>query len=180
MVPEEILGFWYSHEMADHWFDSTPEIDRQIRERFEPVWEQAARGELTAWRESAEGCLALVIVLDQFPLNMFRSEAKGFSTEHLAIEVAKHAVRKGFDLQIPRERLPFLYMPLMHSEALSDQDLSLRLFEEAGLEESARFARHHREIVARFGRFPHRNAILGRESSVEELDYLESKGAFLG
>lgn len=180
MTPEDILSFWYTPPMPEHWFASTPTIDADIRERFGALWEQAAAGEWDHWQATPEGCLALCIVLDQFPLNMFRGEARSFSTEQQAVAVTKHAVAKGFDQQLPVERRSFLYMPLMHSEHLEDQDESVRLFEAAGLEANARFARHHREIVQYFGRFPHRNTALGRESTAEELTYLASKDAFTG
>ncbi|MBZ0105259.1 MAG: DUF924 domain-containing protein [Sulfuricella denitrificans] len=178
--PGDILAFWYSEPMRSRWFASTPELDAEIRARHEPLWLEAAAGQLDGWKSSPEGCLALVIVLDQLPLNMFRGEAKSFSTEQQAVAACKFALARGFDKQIARDRLAFLYMPLMHSENLADQDLAVRLFEQAGLESNLRFARHHRELIRKFGRFPHRNAILGRESSPQELDYLGSKEAFLG
>lgn len=178
--PGDILEFWYTEPMASRWFSSTPELDAEIRARYEALWQLAAEGRLDDWKNSPEGCLALVIVLDQLPLNMFRGEARSFSTEQQAVEICKFAISRGYDREIAFERLGFLYMPLMHSENLLDQDLSVKLFEQAGLEGNLRFARHHRELIRRFGRFPHRNAILGRESSREELDYLGSKEAFLG
>jgi uncharacterized protein (DUF924 family) len=124
--------------------------------------------------------LALAIVLDQLPLNMYRGRPEAFSTEQRAVAVAKQAIAQGFDKQIPKDRLMFLYLPLMHSECLADQDRSVALFAAAGLAENLRFAEHHREIVRRFGRFPHRNAILGRASTPAELDYLASPQAFKG
>lgn len=178
--PDKILEFWYAEPMRSRWFSSTPALDAEIRARFEAVWLAAAAGRLDDWKNSPQGCLALVIVLDQLPLNMFRGEAKSFSTEQQAVEVCKLAIARGYDREIAPGRLGFLYMPLMHSEHLADQDLSVKMFEQAGLEGNLRFARHHRELIRRFGRFPHRNAILGRESSREELDYLGSKEAFLG
>jgi len=180
MTPQDILEFWYAEGMSKVWFNATPELDDIIRTRFEILWEQASRAELRAWCDSADGCLALVIVLDQFPLNMFRGQAKSFSTEQQAVVVTKQAIAQGFDRQIDKTRLAFLYMPLMHSENLQDQDLSVQLFEAAGLQDNLRFAQHHRDIVRRFGRFPHRNAILGRPSTPAELVYLNSKEAFRG
>ena len=180
ITPDDILDFWYSPPMSEHWFTSTPVIDADIRERFAALWEQAAAGELDAWQVTPEGCLALCIVLDQFPLNMFRGEVRSFSTEQQAVAVSKQAVQRGFDTVLPLERRSFLYMPLMHSEHLADQDESVRLFDAAGLDANAKFARHHRDIVQRFGRFPHRNAVLGRESTADEWAYLASKEAFTG
>lgn len=179
-TPQDILEFWYSERMRQRWFASTPELDAEIRLKYENLWHQAANGELDAWKKTPEGCLALVIVLDQFPLNMFRGRPESFSTEKKAVETAKYALTQGHDRKTPGDRLAFLYMPLMHSENPDDQDLSVRLFEQANLESNLRFARHHRELIRRFGRFPHRNAILGRESSKEEIEYLNSREAFLG
>jgi uncharacterized protein (DUF924 family) len=178
--PTAILAFWYAEEMRSKWFASTPQLDALIKEKFETTWEAALRGDLDAWLNNPDGCLALAIVLDQFPLNMFRGSAKSFSSEHKAIAVAKHALGLGYEKLIERAKVAFLYLPLMHSENLPDQDLCVQLFAAAGLENNLRFAQHHREIVRRFGRFPHRNAILGRPSSAEELHYLNSKEAFLG
>lgn len=177
---EGILDFWFQDDVRDKWFRSTPEFDAHIRRQFESLWEQAGAGELDSWQASADGALALAIVLDQFPLNMFRGEARAFSTEAKAIEVAKAAIDNGLDQQLPADRLMFLFMPLMHSESLADQTLSVEKFTAAGMEESARFARHHYGIVEKYGRFPHRNAILGRESTPEEQAYLASDEAFLG
>ncbi|MDP3482496.1 MAG: DUF924 family protein [Sulfuricella sp.] len=137
-------------------------------------------GELDGWKETPEGCLALAIVLDQLPLNMFRGKAESFKTEQQAVEIAKHAIDKGYNQHLPAERLAFLYMPLMHSENLADQDLSVRLFEAAKPESNLRFAQHHRELIRKYGRFPHRNGLLGRQSTPEEIEYLASREAFLG
>ncbi len=178
--PDRIIDFWFSPEVAPCWFDSTPELDRRIREEFESHWRSANRGELDGWAGTPEGALALCILLDQFPLNMFRGLPEAFSTEQQAVRVAKAAVEEGLDRRLPKAHLAFLYMPLMHSEFLADQDLSVSLFEAAGLENNAKFARHHRELIRRFGRFPHRNAILGRASTPEELAYLASPEAFTG
>jgi len=150
--------------MSEHWFNSTPDIDATIQARFASVWEQAQQGQFDDWQNSAEGCL----------------EAKSFATEQQAVAMTKHAVAQGFDKQLATDRLMFLYMPLMHSEHMVDQDESVRLFEAAGLEDNARFAQHHRHIVERFGRFPHRNEMLGRKSSADELAYLASDEAFTG
>lgn len=180
VAPHDVIDFWFAETMRKHWFRSTPNLDAQIRERFGTLWQQAAGGELSAWMQTAQGSLALAIVLDQFPLNMFRGQAGAFASEAPAIEVALQAIDRGFDRQLPREQLAFQYMPLMHSEDLEHQDRSVHLFEAAGLESNARFARHHRDLIRRFGRFPHRNAILGRPSTAEELAYLASKEAFSG
>jgi uncharacterized protein (DUF924 family) len=177
---EEVLAFWFAPGMARRWFRSTPEFDQAIRSRFEATWRCAAESGLDPWSDTPGGALALVIVLDQFPLNMFRGLPQSFATEQKAVAVTLAAVERGFDRQLPHERLAFLYMPLMHSELLAHQDRSVELFEAAGLEDNARFARHHRDLIRRFGRFPHRNAILGRRDTAEEAAYLASKEAFRG
>ncbi len=178
--PREILHYWFTEPVSRHWFSATPELDREISERFQPLWALAAEGQLDHWMTSAEGCLALVILLDQFPLNMFRDQPESFRTERQAREIAGFAIKRGFDQELTDARRAFLYMPYMHSESLQDQERSVELYEQAGLVDNLPFARGHREIVRRFGRFPHRNAILGRPSRPEELEYLASEGAFTG
>jgi uncharacterized protein (DUF924 family) len=178
--PQQIIEYWYAEEMRSHWFASTSALDNLIRDRYETLWEQAAVGQLDTWKETPEGCLALAIILDQFPLNMFRNQAKSFATEGQAIEVTLFALDQGFDKQISSDKLEFLIMPLMHSEKLTHQDLAVTLFAQYDLADNLRFAQHHRDIIRRFGRFPHRNAILGRDSTEQELAYLQSKEAFQG
>jgi len=179
-MPQEIIDFWFSDEVQKLWFNSTPEFDRLLRERFQNTLEQAGRGELDHWMQSAEGCLALVIVLDQFPLNMFRESAQSYATEARSREVAQAALEQSFDQSLVPQQRAFLYMPFMHSESLADQQLSVQFFAQPGLEGNHRFAMHHHDIIEKFGRFPHRNEALGRRSSAAELEYLNSKQAFTG
>ncbi len=174
----ELLDFWYSERVSPHWFASTPALDQEIRERYEGLWQRALAGKLDDWRESVEGALALAIVLDQLPLNMYRGQARAFASESMAVTVAKAAIARGHDRELGPGRALFLYMPLMHSENLADQDQSVELFRTAGLD--TRYPEHHRDIVRRFGRFPHRNALLGRASSQAELAYLATPEAFKG
>lgn len=178
--PETLLDYWYSKRVKKMWFAATPELDKEIKQQFEGLWEKAAAGELSQWAETAEGTLALIILLDQLPLNMFRNKAKAYQTEQMAVQLAKQAIARQLDVQLPLDRRAFLYMPLMHSENLADQTLAVNLFERAGLLSNLRFALHHREIIRQFGRFPHRNRILNRQSSPRELAYLNSKQAFKG
>jgi uncharacterized protein (DUF924 family) len=178
MTPEEIIDFWFSETARTYWFRSTPEFDREVKSRFEMAWEQANDGLLADWEKTAEGALALVLLLDQFPLNMFRDRPEGFSTEAASRAVAGRAIVRGLDVSLPDSGKVFLYLPYMHSESLTDQDRSVELFELAGLDDNLKWARHHREIVRRFGRFPHRNAILGRTSTPEEMEWLASKEGF--
>jgi len=180
IAAKEIVDFWFSDRVKQQWFSSNSELDKEIVEKYEALWEKASLGELDDWSEDPDGCLALVIILDQFPLNMFRGEAKSFKTERRSAEIARHALEKKLDRKIEKEKLAFLYMPFMHSEDLADQELSVKLYRENDLETNIGFAEHHRDIIRRFGRFPHRNSILGRESSAGELQYLASEGAFKG
>lgn len=179
-TPQDIIDFWYSAAAEGKWFSSTPQFDAELKLVYEKTWQDAKEGKLDSWCDTPLGCLALIIVLDQFPLNMFRGQAKSFQTEDKAIRIAKYAIEKGFDQLLDKDKLAFLYMPLMHSENLADQDLAVSCFEKSSLTHNAKFARHHRELIRRFGRFPHRNAILNRESSQEEVAYLNSAHAFKG
>lgn len=177
---DELISFWFSEPISKRWFNSTPDFDNELRERYAELYAQAAQGQLDAWQASAHGALALVILLDQIPLNIFRGLAQSFATEAQARDVADCAIGRGFDQQLGDTQKAFLYMPFMHSEDLADQERSVALYSAAGLDSNLRFARHHRELIRRFGRFPHRNAILGRVSTAEEIAYLNSKEAFHG
>ena len=173
-----VIKYWFSEKSRQHWFSSTPEIDNEIKQRYEQLWINAASGKLNDWQDSPQGCLALIIILDQFPLNMFRDEAKSFQTEELAVEVALQAIDNGYDAIFNTEELLFLFMPLMHSENLEHQNMQVKFFEKYDFNDE--YSKHHRDIVKRFGRFPHRNEILGRMSTMVELDYLLSDNAFKG
>ena len=146
---DEILTYWFSDAVRSHWFSSTPELDAEMKDKFLTLWKQVKADEKPHWKETPEGCLALCIVLDQLPLNMFRGDPKSFSTEQQAVEITKFALQQGFDEQISNDRVSFLYMSLMHSENLADQDLAVASFEKANLEGSIRFAKHHRGIYSR-------------------------------
>lgn len=176
----ELIDFWFSGETSKLWFNSNPAFDQLLLEKYGALWQTAREGKLDHWGDSAEASLALVILLDQFPLNMFRGNAQSFATEEKSREIASHALAQALDQQLPMARRTFLYMPFMHSEDLEDQARSVQLFSQPGLEDNLRFAGHHYQIIERFDRFPHRNKILGRESSEEELEYLNSKQAFKG
>ena len=169
----EILDFWFSDEVRPLWFKSTPEFDELLRERYEQVWGLARADSYDHWEQEAESALALVIILDQFPLNMFREDARQYSTEAHARRIARAAIEQGFDQQLSQPQKAFLYLPYMHSESIQDQNTSVALYEKAGLEENLRYAIHHRDVIKRFGRFPHRNQVLGRVSSEEEIEYLK-------
>lgn len=178
--PAEVVAFWFAEEVKPMWFAATPEFDGALRERFLTTCRAAASGHLQDWEETSSDVLALVVVLDQFPLNIFRGQPESFATEGAAREVAERAIASGFDQELPLEQRQFLYLPFMHSELLADQDRSVQLYEQPGLEDSLSYAHHHRDLIRRFSRFPHRNAILGRVSTPEELAYLASPEAFHG
>jgi len=178
--PDSILDFWFSARVRPLWFKSTPEFDGELHRRFSDTWQAARVNALSDWEDSASGALALVIVLDQFPLNMFRGRPESFATEAAARDVARRAIARGFAAALDNSRRGFLYLPFMHSEDAADQDYSVQLFAQPGMEDSLKWARHHRDIVQRFGRFPHRNALLGRASSAAEIAYLESEAAYHG
>ena len=177
---KEVLEFWFTKPMSDYWFGRSTQIDDTIRERFEGLWQKGANGELQSWQNTPEGCLALCIVLDQFPLNMFRGDPTSFQTEQMAVAVAKHAIANQFHQKLPIDQVGFLFMPFMHSENIDDQNTCIELFESFDLQQSAHFAHHHKNLIKQFGRFPHRNAILGRKNTPEETQYLASDDAFLG
>jgi len=177
---QAVLAFWRDAGY-DKWFTRNDDFDREIRERFLATHEAAALGRLADWEASAEGALALMILLDQFPRNMFRGTARAFATDPLALEAARHALAEGFDRALlPVERL-FAYLPFEHSEALADQDRSCELTQALDAypetNDVYRYAVLHRDIIRRFGRFPHRNAILGRVSTPEELEFLKGPGS---
>ena len=177
MKYSEVIRFWFEEIKPAQWWVKDKAFDRMITERFGEVHAKAAACELWEWRASAEGRLAEVIVLDQFSRNMFRGDGRAFATDGLALVLAQEAVRGGFDMQLQVERRTFLYMPYMHSESAVVHEEALRLFDQPGLEYNLDFERKHKVIIDRFGRYPHRNAILGRESTAEEIAFLKEPGS---
>ncbi len=176
--PIDVVGFW---RMAgpEKWFAKNRAFDQAIALRFEPSHFAAARGEHDGWMATPEGALGLLILLDQFPRNLFRDSAHAFATDGKALAIARHAIGEGFDAEIEPALRPFVYMPLMHSEDLADQQACVVLFEALGAKTNLDFAVIHRDIIARFGRFPHRNAVLGRATTPEEQVFLD-EGGFAG
>ncbi len=196
---DEILGFWFAdacrgpaeaQARQEFWFAGGPAVDASIRDRFLPLMEAARRAELADWSAAPESALALVLLLDQFPRNVWRGTARAFAGDALALASARAAIAAGFLGRIELAQRAFLLLPFEHSESLADQHESLRLF--SGLQSSApapwralfdgyfHHARQHCEIVERFGRFPHRNRLLGRESTPDELAWLAGGGATFG
>jgi len=172
-APEAVLRFWFDEIEPAQWWSKNTVLDGAVRERFGRLHEQAARCELFAWRATAVGRLAEVIVLDQFSRNIFRGEPSAFAQDALALALAQEAVAIGADRELPTARRTFFYMPFMHSESLAIHDAALPLFRSLDVERTLDFARRHRAIIERFGRYPHRNAILGRPSTDDEVEFLK-------
>jgi uncharacterized protein (DUF924 family) len=176
--PEDVLDFWCAAG-PDRWWYKDDAFDTEIRDRFTDVWNAARSGQLSAWQATDNGTLALIIVLDQFPRNMFRNDARAFATDAMAREVASRAIAEGRDHRIEALLRVFIYIPFMHSENLADQERCVALLHQSGDEENLRFAELHADIIRKFGRFPHRNPVLGRDTNPEEAAFLES-GGFAG
>jgi uncharacterized protein (DUF924 family) len=178
MTAQDVVAFW-REAGPKRWFSKDADFDAQFKARFEAAHEAAANGALDAWAGDAQGALALLVLLDQFPRNVWRGSARMYATDDKALAVARAAVDAGLDLVIDDPQLrAFFYLPFMHSESLPDQERSVQLCRGAH-PDNLRFAQHHRDIVARFGRFPHRNAALGRVSTPEEQRFLD-EGGFSG
>ena len=173
-----VVAFWRRAGEQGQWFRKDPAFDRGFREHFLALHEAAARGELDAWAATPQGLLALLILLDQFPRNAFRETARMYATDPLARRWARHAQSAGFMAQVEPALRLFFCLPFAHSEALADQDLSVALNEQLG-PDARGHAEGHRDIVRRFGRFPHRNPLLGRETTAEEAAFLQA-GGFAG
>ena len=185
---KEILAFWFgtadftsSLEQRKAWFFKDPAFDEEIRNRFLAIYEKAAQGTLSSWLKTPLECLALIILLDQFPRNLFRGDARAFATDCAALAAAQHGVAQGFDILLPHVARTFMYLPFEHSEQLEDQRRSIELFnrmqENTDMAETIRYAQRHFEIIARFERFPHRNKLLGRQSTPEEEAFLKTPGS---
>ncbi len=186
---QSVLRFWFGEageasyqERRRFWFGKQPEFDAAIREQFRQLHEQAASGQLKDWSQKPEGCLALILLLDQFSRNMFRDSPQAFATDAQALALAQQAVAAGFDQALtPLQRI-FLYLPFEHSEQLADQTRSVELFEQLyqqapALSDVWDYAQRHQAVIKQFGRFPHRNAILGRDTTAEEAEFLQQPGS---
>jgi uncharacterized protein (DUF924 family) len=173
MDASAVLSFWFGQDRK-RWFVKDPAFDEDIRRRFLGLYESGVNQKLEQWRTGRKDCLALLILLDQFPRNMFRNTARAFEGDPHALEAARVIVAQGWDKSYTQDERTFAYLPFEHSEALADQELSMRLFRG---HENLEWARKHWEIIKRFGRFPHRNAVLGRESTPEEVEFLKEPGS---
>ncbi|NIZ11589.1 DUF924 family protein [Pseudooceanicola sp. HF7] len=177
IAPEEILQFWLDEVGSAGWYQSSDELDQEIRDRFGAAWKNACDGAYGLWLTYPSGALAYIILMDQFPRNMFRGKGKAFESDKVALAAAKVAINKGWDMQIDEPARQFFYLPLMHSENLCDQERCVRLMlermPETG-EENLLHARAHREIIRQFGRFPYRNDALSRRGTKAEEEYLNN------
>jgi len=174
-----ILEFWFEEVQPQQWFQTNPDFDSQVRERFVEAYEKARDGILDDWRQDADGCLALCLLMDQFPRNMFRGTPQAFATDAKALVVAKYALSKGFDQVLSPVKRRFLYLPFEHSENLGDQRKSVELFEKMSKDDPLghEYALKHLKVIEKYGRFPHRNKILGRMNTPDEEEYLAQPGA---
>jgi uncharacterized protein (DUF924 family) len=177
-TPAEVIAFW-REAGPERWFKKDDSFDEEIRSRFLGLHERAATGELKDWENSAEGTLALLLLFDQFPRNMFRGTARAFATDELARAITASALLKGFDAQVAPDMRAFFYLPFEHSEDLADQERGIALYKAAGDDDGLKWAHIHADIIRRFGRFPHRNPILGRTTTPEEQAFLDG-GGFAG
>lgn len=173
----DVLNFWFYELSASDWFVKNAAVDATIRDRFQLLHDAAAHGELFNWRTSADGRLAEIIVLDQFSRNIYRDDARAFSCDAAALVLAQEAVAANLDQQLTIQQRAFLYMPYMHSESLRIHQQAVRLFSQKGLAESLDYEIQHKAIIERFGRYPHRNKILGRKSTRAERDFLTQPGS---
>ena len=174
---EAVLDFWFVENGPEQWFNKDDAFDAAIRDRFEGLVVQASKGELSPWRETARGALAEILFLDQFPRNLYRDDASAFASDPVALVAAKQALENKIDQDVSESERVFLYLPFEHSEEASDQETSVRLFGSLEDKELLEWAEKHKAIIDRFGRYPHRNAALGRESTDEELEFLKEEGS---
>ncbi|NDV00459.1 DUF924 family protein [Pseudoroseicyclus tamaricis] len=176
--PDDVLKFWLDECSPKDWYGGGPELDAEITERFQGLWSNVMDGIGSLWLTYPSGCLAYIILTDQFPRNMFRGTSRAFASDHLALEAAISAIGQDYDLRIDAPARCFFYMPLEHSENHFHQDRAVRLFKDR-LDDYPEYLLHacaHREVIRRFGRFPFRNEALGRTSSPEEADWLANGG----
>jgi len=174
---QDIITFWFKTLEPKQWFIKDAALDKHISQHFHVIHDAAWRGELYMWRETPEGRLAEIIVLDQFPRNMFRDTVKAFASDNLALILAQEAIRQGDDQRIDIEQRAFMYMPYMHSESAMIHKQAEQLFSQPGAEYNYEFELKHKAIIDKFGRYPHRNAILGRTSTPEEIAFLKQPNA---
>ncbi len=174
---QAVLNFWFVECTPKDWFKKSVELDNKIKERFMTAYNAAINNELYEWRTCAEGRLAEIIILDQFSRNMFRESEKAFAYDSLAVALSLEAIHQKSDKKLTLEKRKFIYMPLMHSESLKIHQLALEVFSQPGLEDNYRFELMHQNIIEKFGRYPHRNKVLNRTSTAEEIEFLNQPGS---
>lgn len=175
--PDQVLNFWFSQLQPAQWWQVEPSLDALIANRFALVHQAAVAGELHPWRSNANGRLAEIVVLDQFSRNIHRGTARAFAADGMALVLAQDLVARGLDQRLPPVQRGFAYLPYMHSESVAIHQLALRLFQQPGLESNLKAELRHKAILDRFGRYPHRNAVLGRTSTPDELQFLTEPGS---
>ena len=175
--PDEVVRYWFETLSPEDWYGAPPEVDAEIARRFGKVYESLSDAVPEAWLQTPQGRLAAILVLDQLPRNIYRGTSQAFATDDKALALSKDAIAAGADRELPPEQRAFLYMPFQHAEDLAEQRRSLELFEALGNPNNLDFAVRHYDIIARFGRFPHRNEVLGRASTLEELAFLKEPGS---
>ncbi len=173
ITSDDVISFWFNEITPQDWWKKSDAFDQKITSNFKTIYEKAAAGELYQWRDQPLSSLAEVIILDQFPRNMFRDTAKAFATDVLALCLTQNAVDKGFDKELNPSQRAFLYMPMMHSESLEIHEQAVKFFNAPGMENNLNFELKHKAIIDRFGRYPHRNGILARTSTQLEIDFLK-------
>ena len=178
MNAQDILDFWFEELTPQQWYKKDPELDQLIGQRFEATLIAGSAGELSGWRETLAGRLAEIILLDQFSRNIYRDQPQAFTSDPIALVLAQETITRCDVKELPVARRTFLYMPFMHSESLVVHDWAVRLFTELGSEDNLNYEHKHRHIIKQFGRYPHRNAILGRASTEQELEFLRSNPGF--
>lgn len=174
---QAVLDFWFTEIEPSLWFKKDADFDAKIASRFGELHQRASQGECYTWRNSAQGRLAEIIVLDQFSRNLFRDSAKAFATDSMSLAIAQEGVAQGHDKELSTKEKPFFYMPYMHSESKAIHEQAVKLFNQPGLEYNYDFELKHKAIIDRFGRYPHRNKLLVRESTNEELEFLSQPGS---
>jgi uncharacterized protein (DUF924 family) len=177
MDASDIISFWFEETPAEKRFAKDDKFDSLLRERFLSLHQQASCGELYHWRGTAEGRLAEIIILDQFSRNMFRDQAVSFAQDGQALILAQEAVAAGFDQQVSKNKRGFFYLPYMHSESAKIHEVSLKLYTALGAEQNLEYEKKHKAIIDRFGRYPHRNKVLGRISTPQEEEFLKQPGS---
>lgn len=170
----DIYDFWFKELTTEHWFKKDKNLDAEITRRFGDIHQQACRAELSSWRDNPYGALSEIILLDQFSRNIFRDSHLSFAFDGMALVLSQIAIEKGFNKNLNSSEKAFLYMPFMHSESLLIHEQAVELFSEKGLEYNFDFELQHKKIIEKFGRYPHRNKILGRQSTSEEIEFLKS------